>query len=200
MTGACGAGGASHSQPKDITIVPLLIRSSIGAQPSAGAVSSRVMRDLSGETTGNYQQAISNIYGLIFKGLDNLDWIDPMTAATDNTRCTIISDRNRTIRSGNAAGVNRITKTYIPINKTLVYDDEENGISMTPAAQTVGSKQGMGDMYIVDFFVCGAPVDPVGSSSPLAAQAPPTGTKNNFTESAVWGDPRRCPVGRGSPT
>lgn len=148
---------------KDITVIPPVVRATLAAQATAVSSSNRVMRDLSGEATGNYQQALTNIYALIFKGIDQTDWVDPLTARTDNTRCTIISDRKRSIRSGNAAGVNRLVKTYIPINKTLVYDDEENGQSMTPAAQTVGSKQGMGDMYIVDFFVCGAPVDPAGS-------------------------------------
>lgn len=148
---------------KDVALIPLLVRANIAAQATSSSSTNRPMRDLSGEGTGNYQQGLTNMYALIFKGIDQTDWVNPMTATTDNSRCNIISDKKYRIRSGNAAGVSRIVRTYIPLNKTLVYDDEENGVGMTSSSQTVTSKAGMGDMFVADFFSCEAPVDPAGS-------------------------------------
>lgn len=148
---------------KDNVLVPLLVQAQLGAQATAAASTNRPFRDLSGEGSGNYQTTLTAIYGGVFEGIDSTDWTNPMIAKVDRTRITPIMDRKYTFRSGNAAGVDRLVKTYCPINKTLVYDDEENGVSVTPSPHSVTTKGGMGDLYVLDFFHCAAPLDSVGS-------------------------------------
>lgn len=148
---------------KDPLFIPLLVQAPVGAQPTPPSGTTRPWRDLSGEATGNYQTAATNVYNFLFLGVDNTDWWNPMTAKTDKTRTTVLYDRSTRFGSGNAAGTSRMRKSYIPLKKTVVYDDEENGQTMSPSAHSVITKQGLGDVYIVDLFECSAPLDPVGS-------------------------------------
>lgn len=148
---------------KNRELIPLLIRFTVGAQASSGQVTTRPWRDLSGETSGNYQQAATNLYDAVFAGIATTDWANPMTAKVDRTRINLISDKMRRIQSGNNYGVTRHVKTWLPLNKTLVYDDEENGVSMTPSPYSVTSKQGMGDVYILDLIEAASAVNPTTS-------------------------------------
>nr|QWY79441.1 MAG: capsid protein [Cressdnaviricota sp.] len=148
---------------KDPQLVPLLIQSSIGAQATAVSGTNRPFRDMAGEATGNYQTAVTNVYDRIFQGIDTVDWANVMTAKLDRTRITPLYDSHRRMASGNNAGTTRVHKHYVPLNKTLVYDDEENGTTMSPAALSTEAKPGMGNLYILDLFECDQPVDPAGS-------------------------------------
>jgi len=131
----------------------------LGAQATAGATSYRQVRDLSGESTGNYHDTNVAIQTLMFEGVQGVDWLDPLSAKLDRTRVTIIKDKTRTLSSGNDIGRPRIIRDYTPINKTLVYDDEENGLSMNPAPFSVESKAGIGNIYVVDFLNCPRPAN-----------------------------------------
>lgn len=70
---------------KDYALLPLLMRASVGAQETAASPTERIMRDMSGETSGNYQQALTNLYGEIFEGIATTDWANPMTAKLDSS-------------------------------------------------------------------------------------------------------------------
>lgn len=98
---------------------------------------------------------LSNIRGLIFRGELGQDWSSYLTAPTDNTRVTIKMDKTRTISSGNQSGRMVYHKMWMPMNKNLVYDDDENGGSETARFLSVGGKVGMGDYYVVDIFQAG---------------------------------------------
>lgn len=137
---------------KDRQLVPTLIQSSIGAQATAGATSTRPFRDQSGESTGNYQTLISQLIDRVFVGVYTTDWNDVFTAKIDRTRITPISDKFRKITSQNQSPNPTIRRCYTPMNKTIVYDDEENGTSMSVSPMSTEAKPGIGDVYVWDLF------------------------------------------------
>jgi len=92
---------------------------------------------------------------VLFRGVADVDWNDVMTAHIDTTRITLKYDKVRTYQSGNQNGFVRSVKHWHPMNKNLVYDDDESGQSHTTKYVSVDSKAGMGDYYVVDFFAPG---------------------------------------------
>lgn len=98
---------------------------------------------------------INAIYDLIFKGTRNRDWTDVLTAPLDTSRIDVKSDWSTTIKSGNQAGTVRDFKKFYPMNKNIVYDDDEQGDGEASSYQSVQDKRGMGDYYIMDFFYTG---------------------------------------------
>lgn len=155
---------------KDATLA--LIRDETGAQSTSAATnSSRKFRDLTGVATGNFQTTWDGIQDDLFKGVKVTDWNDQMTAPVDTARVNLYSDKLRVIKSGNARPAPRYVKTYVPINKTIQYDDEENGISITSQPVSVGSKPGVGDIFVIDLFVCKAPVAAATSALNISSTA-----------------------------
>lgn len=114
----------------------------------------RLFRNLSRESgTGNASYPLyQSILNLIFRGIVSVDYSSLFTAKTDQSRVTIMYDKTMNVRSGNANGRIITKKFWHPINKTLVYDDQENGNSFTTTANSVVGKQGMGDMYVLDLI------------------------------------------------
>lgn len=104
--------------------------------------------------------ALAQLYTFLFQGTssqfnDNVtesDWINVMTAKTDNREVTVKYDKTVTLASGNEEGIQRNYKRYHPMEKTLVYDSYEQGNDTGYFPYSTGSKPGMGDYYIVDFF------------------------------------------------
>ncbi|QCX35064.1 capsid protein [Blackfly genomovirus 4] len=116
----------------------------IGIEASTGF--QRVLNQLSPAVTRTALET------LLFKGALGQDWLDPMTAPTDNSRLTIKYDKTITIASGNEGGAIRKYNRWHGMNKTLVYnDDEAGGDEQTTYLSTVG-KAGMGDYYVLDYF------------------------------------------------
>ena len=93
--------------------------------------------------------------GVIFKGAFSYDWNDVITAKVDPSRITVKSDVTRRITTGNNSGHFSERKLWYPMNKNLVYDDDEQGAAEIPAYTSTPSKAGMGDYYIVDYLVPG---------------------------------------------
>jgi hypothetical protein len=89
---------------------------------------------------------------LLFKGQVNQDWNDQLIAPVDRSRVTVMYDKTVTIAAGNESGSIRKFRRYHAINKTLVYDDDENGDTEVGNFLSVSSKAGMGDMFVVDIF------------------------------------------------
>lgn len=90
--------------------------------------------------------------GVIFKGNQNVDWTDVITAQLDTNRITPVYDQVRHIKSGNIAGQTRIIKVWHPMDKNIVYNEDQNGQDTPESFYSVTGKAGMGDYYIVDFF------------------------------------------------
>lgn len=142
--------------------LPVSTTQAIGAQFSTGNTQ-RYYKDITGDTTGIYQALWDNIQDYVFRGVKVTDWLDQMTAPLDNLRVDIRSDTRRTISSANDAPRPRTYKTYVPINKSVVYADEENGTTISPTSFSVDSKSGIGDIYILDLFTCRAPISTVST-------------------------------------
>lgn len=140
------------------TFTTSAVLQSIGAEATAGsALSSLPMVDLGNITTGPYNDLRNDVLGSLFAGTGGVDWVSPFRAKTDKTRVTVISDRSFNYASGNDVAKPVIRKMYDSINKTLVYDDEENGLSIIPAPTSVDSKLGIGNIFLADFYFCPAP-------------------------------------------
>lgn len=92
---------------------------------------------------------------LLFKGDQDKDWTDIMTAKVDTRRVDLKSDTTYRISSGNATGVFRERKRWYPMNKNLVYADDESGDAMQSNVYSVQDKRGMGDYFVVDIFQAG---------------------------------------------
>lgn len=111
----------------------------------------RMMKNTRGAPLNNY------VTSLIFRGRQDVDWNNYHNAPTDNTRVTILRDTKQELKSGNAQATRRVTRTWLPIRKNIVYDDDE-GLSTDPKkAFSVRSKLGLGDVFVVDFFDCVTP-------------------------------------------
>nr|QVW56503.1 MAG: capsid protein [Gemycircularvirus] len=97
----------------------------------------------------------NSITALLFKGVSQKDWTDPLIAPLDTSRVTVKYDKTWTIKSGNAAGAVTERKHWFPMNHNLVYDDDESGTTTDTSFRSVSSKAGMGDYYVLDFFSSG---------------------------------------------
>lgn len=111
------------------------------------------------------------LYGLLFAGLQDIDWVDPMTARPDNHRITVKSDVTRVIGSGNASGVDKVFNLWHPMNSTLVYNDDEAGGSEAYSSISTSGSAGMGDYYIIDIIQSGTNA---GAESALIVEAEST--------------------------
>lgn len=103
----------------------------------------------------NQPNTVAAYNGIIFKGTQNQDWNDVITAKVDTSRITVKSDLTRRITTGNNSGHFSERKLWYPLNKNLVYDDDENGASETTVYYSTDAKAGMGDYFIVDYLVPG---------------------------------------------
>lgn len=93
--------------------------------------------------------------GIIFKGAQNIDWNDPIVAPIDTARIDLKFDKTWLIKSGNQNGTILERKVWHPMNKNLVYDDDESGEQESSSYFSVDDKRGMGDFYILDIFQAG---------------------------------------------
>ncbi|AMH87674.1 capsid protein [Pteropus associated gemycircularvirus 9] len=102
-------------------------------------------------TKGGTTPPINFLVDPIFKGTAGTDWDDPFVAPLDPYRIGVKYDKTRYIRSGNNFGMLKMVKLWHPMNKTLIYNDDENG-GVTDAAATSVRTHGMGDYYVIDMF------------------------------------------------
>uniref|UniRef100_A0A8A4XCU4 Capsid protein n=1 Tax=Aegithalos caudatus Genomoviridae sp. TaxID=2814943 RepID=A0A8A4XCU4_9VIRU len=94
----------------------------------------------------------SNMWSLLYKGVAGKDWDDLIIAPLDTSRLSVKFDKTWTMQSGNTNGVVRERKLWHPMNKNIVYDDDESGDVEVGSYFSVDSKAGMGDYYVVDVF------------------------------------------------
>lgn len=88
----------------------------------------------------------------IFKGTQSIDWTDVFTAKTDSTRLSIAYDRVTYIRSMNDSPNERRIKLWHPMNKTLIYDEDESGGTQFNGSTSADTRHSMGDYYVIDYF------------------------------------------------
>ncbi|QCX29352.1 capsid protein [Plant associated genomovirus 2] len=112
---------------------------------------SRALTDFSGVASTPARNAME---ALIFAGDAGKDWASVFTAKVDRTRVTPLLDKTRILRTGNQQGSYFKNKMWLPVNKSLVYVDEESGNNMLEASLSTLGRPGIGDIYVVDLFDC----------------------------------------------
>lgn len=91
---------------------------------------------------------------VMFKGTAGTDYLSTLDAKVDTQRITVKYDKTITINSGNASGKIATFNLWHPMNKNLVYADRELAESDISSSRSSTGKAGMGDYYVVDFFIC----------------------------------------------
>lgn len=95
------------------------------------------------------------VYNTLFRGFQGQDWSSVFNAKVDNSRLTIHSDVTSTYNPGNDTGTSRIIRQWSPLNKTLVYNDDEAGITEQTSGNSTLAKAGMGDFFVIDMYQSG---------------------------------------------
>lgn len=120
------------------------------------------------DNTNGVQRAMWNLLGsgpdaepsrdalesVLFQGVVNRDWSDRINASTDPERVTILSDRTRKFNSGNENGRYFTSAAWQPINKNLIYNEDEDGDDKTTDVWSTSGRSGVGDIYIYDMYRC----------------------------------------------
>lgn len=113
------------------------------------------------ETSEGYARVVNTIYGstnvgylqgTIFRGDAGSDWSNSITAPADHRVINVKYDKTITIASGNSDGMIRNYRRYHPMNKNLVYQDDESGGGTAQSQFSTHSRAGMGDYYVLDIF------------------------------------------------
>ena len=104
----------------------------------------------------NQTAAKDVLENMLFKGEAGADWVDRFSASVDRNRVQVISDKVRQLRGGNAAGRFHNAKNWYPVNRTIRYDEDENGLlsggyKNKNRWSTTGA-EGVGDIYVYDIF------------------------------------------------
>lgn len=104
---------------------------------------------------GDHEVLLGDIYDKLFEGRRTLDWVNPHTAKTDSRRVRVISDRLMTIQSPNSgSGRYRVLKRWYPVNKSIHYDDKEqgSGFKLSTGWASNAATGNAGDLLVFDLF------------------------------------------------
>lgn len=105
--------------------------------------------------------AIAGTADAVFEGGTD-DYSTYMSAKTSNRRVRILYDKIRTLRGGNDSAHVHVHSTYIPLEKTFTYDDDESGTSIESSVWSANNRYSLGDVFVWDMFSDGgAPEDAV---------------------------------------
>lgn len=103
----------------------------------------------------NMPNTVSVFNGIIFQGQEGSDWNNILNAKPDSTRIRTWSDTQIPLHTGNQSGYFKTHKRWYPMNKNLVYNDDESGAGESTSYTTTQARPGMGDYYVLDIFVPG---------------------------------------------
>lgn len=98
------------------------------------------------------QQLVTQLFAYVFKGAQDTDWRNPLTAKTHSDRVRIKYDRTHIVRSGNDAGVIRKFRKKHWMLGNLVYDEDEVGGVIGDGVISAATNSSMGDYYVLDIF------------------------------------------------
>lgn len=100
-------------------------------------------------------EGFGSLVVMLFEGKLNIDWTDPMLAKVDSNRCKVVYDKVRTY-NGNGAAVRTLNlRKWYPVNRSLKYDDEEDGSALDSSNWSTAGYAGFGDLYVLDIFRSG---------------------------------------------
>lgn len=103
-------------------------------------------------TIDTLSQTYLNQKGVLFKGAEGVDWDDVIIAPVDTARVDLKYDKTFVYKSGNERGILREMKLWHPMNKNLVFDDDQSGVTEQTADYSVRDKRGMGNYHVLDIF------------------------------------------------
>lgn len=112
-------------------------------------------RSLLNLRSGSFSSDLDLVYGTIFEGTRSVDWANPLTAKVDRSKVKIWADQIFAIQSNNSRGTDRNFKFWYPINKTLVYDEDEEGANNKFYSRWSDGRMGngrVGDIFIFDIL------------------------------------------------
>jgi hypothetical protein len=95
---------------------------------------------------------LTHVLNFVFKGRQNVDWNSVFTAKTDPSRIKVCYDKHRIIQSHNDTGVIRNYKMWFPMNKTFVYDEDEDAAENSEAFYAAATRGNMGNYYVFDLI------------------------------------------------
>lgn len=104
------------------------------------------------QVVNNSQDTQNNVMEILFRGSNGVDWTDPILAPVDTRRIDLKYDKTVRLFSGNQSGMMKEKKVWHPMNKNMVYDDDESGEVEISRVYSVTDKRGMGDYLILDLF------------------------------------------------
>lgn len=99
-------------------------------------------------TAGVYPPTLlTTLVSVMFQGSKGTDWTSEQIAPIDTSRITVRCDKKFYVKSGNDVGTSVRKTMWIPVNKNLIYDDDEKVASYL----STGGKPGCGDLYVIIF-------------------------------------------------
>lgn len=105
---------------------------------------------------GSTASELGRLYSIIFEGTRQQDWANPLTAKVDTSKVQIFSDQMYVIQSKNSRGTDRNFKFWYPINRTIQYDDSEEGAESKSffrwADWSSAGRGTMGDLFVFDIM------------------------------------------------
>lgn len=104
------------------------------------------------QTTSLGDTFAGQINNILFNGVTGQDWFSPFNAKVDTSRARIHSDRTYNVNAGSSGGTCRVLKHWYGLNKSLVYNDDEAGITVDTSEFSTQAKPGMGDVFVYDIY------------------------------------------------
>lgn len=97
------------------------------------------------------EEIITNV---VFDGTESADWSNVFLAKTSKRFVRVLSDRTRTVGGGESpSGRAYSYRNYYPLNRSIVYDDEEDGVPPDAGSSISDtSRFSSGDLCIYDIF------------------------------------------------
>lgn len=90
--------------------------------------------------------------GLVFDGTNELDYNTFFLGKTDSNRVKVHYDKTRVLSTGNQASYIKTYKQWMPLEKNMIYDEDEVGNIESNQPWAATGMKGMGDIFIWDIF------------------------------------------------
>ena len=96
---------------------------------------------------------LATVQGIIYEGVQGVDWFDERVAKVDRRRINLISDQTLALKGHNDQAHSHTFNRWYGIRKRLVYNDVQDGKSVQPTNYvSVQDNKSCGDVYIYDYF------------------------------------------------
>ena len=115
----------------------------------------RLWRSLSADPSPEAANQLTFLKTYLFRGTENQDWNDLITAPIDTNGVKVVFDKTWTLKSGNSNGIVAERKLWHGMNKNLYYDEDEDGSSMRNSYWCAPTMRGMANYFVIDIIMPG---------------------------------------------